>query len=313
MNIQIHNIIAIGLYMNLILKQINLIKPLLKDYSIHKKILDLIIDDDQIIFADLLSQFLNESTDINQQTSSINFRLSSNFLFMRFFFFQAKKCFSTLFNLISNGLPRDQMLKKEYRGRSLTHFYSFTGNMEIINFVYQNDDDLDVSDNNGLHFVTMLLMIMHAFMVIFILLIFQKIQLKCNGIGFFKFNDECKYTPLSFACQNDNVDIVQYFLNKINSIENQNLISSDNALSTFTSAFENSAINSVICLFKNRFDRYLADDKKNKLLIDATILSDESVIKIVLSFMKLDICNKILLFQELKIAINMNKYSVITF
>ena len=132
----------------------------------------MIIDDDQIIFADLLSQFLNESTDINQQTSSINFRLSSNFLFMRFFFFQAKKCFSTLFNLISNGLPRDQMLKKEYRGRSLLHFYSFTGNMEIINFVYQNDDDLDVSDNNGLHFVTMLLMIMQAFMVIFILLIF---------------------------------------------------------------------------------------------------------------------------------------------
>lgn len=321
-------------------------KPLLKDYSIHKKILDLIIDDDQIIFEDLLSQFLNESTDINQQISIIDYKLPvliSDYppISCLCVFFQARKCFSTLFNFISNGLPRDQMFKKDYRGRSLLHFASFTGNMEIINFVYQNDDDLNISDNNGLtscHYASMgghlevlkfliynginvltfdkLYMTSYDYACIYgyiHIIDFLDKQLKCNGIGFFKFNDECNYTPLSFACQNDNVDIVQYFLNKINSIENPNLISSDNVLSTFTSAFENSATKSVKCLFKNRFDRYLADDKKNRLLIDAIILSDESVIKIVLSFMKLDMCNEILLFQGLKIAINMNKYSVITF
>ena len=174
---------------------------------INQKILDTILDDNDVVFSELITQNFSEDANPNKIFSFPNYKfpkiLRNNPTYASLCsFFSAKKCLNSLSLLLPSGFSSMEIKRLDDSQRSLLHFACFGGCIEIVRQLDQEKYDLNARDIDGLlpsHYAAM------GGHIDIMKYLWSK-GADVTGMSYLKISA----TPIQLACLYGNLDIVQF-------------------------------------------------------------------------------------------------------
>lgn len=188
--------------------------------SINQKILDAILDDDDDLFTQLITENSVDPSKSNKTFKMSNYKfpdiLQGNPSYASLCAcFSAENCFTALSLLLPDGTASEEMKKVDDYKRSPIHFACIGGSLNIIRELDQAMFDLNARDESG-YFPSHYAAMAGNFDVIKYL--FTK------GANLTSPSYTNRITPLQLACFHGNLDIVQFICETVlqNQFQNEN-------------------------------------------------------------------------------------------